>query len=94
MEGVEAAHLLRKAQVKRLDGRDAAGQARFVESLFGVAPWLKARLSLSATRLIFRNRALPLVSSSGINPPDLRVLLVYALTEFLPWTAPTSYFTP
>ena len=28
--------------------------------------------------------ALQLVSSSGINPPDLRVLLVYALTEFLP----------
>ncbi|HYH84880.1 MAG TPA: hypothetical protein VEX60_05310 [Pyrinomonadaceae bacterium] len=30
-------HMMRKGQVKRLDGRDAVGQARFVESLFGVA---------------------------------------------------------
>ena len=37
IEGVEAAHMMRKGQVKRLDGREAAGQARFVESLFGVA---------------------------------------------------------
>lgn len=37
IEGDEAAHRLRKGQVKRLDGRDAAGQATFVESLFGVA---------------------------------------------------------
>lgn len=26
-----------RLQVKRLDGRDSAGQAKFVESLFGVA---------------------------------------------------------
>ena len=37
IEGVEAAHMLRKGQVKRLDGRDAAGQVKFVASLFGVA---------------------------------------------------------
>jgi transposase-like protein len=37
IEGVEAAHMMRKGQVKRLDGRDSAGQAKFVESLFGVA---------------------------------------------------------
>jgi transposase, IS6 family len=37
LEGVEAVNMMRKGQVKRLDGRDAAGQARFVESLFGVA---------------------------------------------------------
>jgi IS6 family transposase len=37
LEGVEAAHMMRKGQVKRLDGRDAAGQARLVESLFGGA---------------------------------------------------------
>jgi len=30
-------HMKRKGQVKRLDGRDAVRQARFVESLFGVA---------------------------------------------------------
>ena len=37
IEGIEAAHMMRKGQVKRLDGRDAVGQAKFVESLFGVA---------------------------------------------------------
>jgi transposase-like protein len=37
LEGVEALHMLRKGQVKRLDGRDVQGQARFVGSLFGVA---------------------------------------------------------
>jgi hypothetical protein len=36
MEGVEALWMMRKSQVKRLDGRDTAGQARFVESLFGM----------------------------------------------------------
>jgi hypothetical protein len=30
-------HMLRKGQVKRLDGRDAAGQAKFVEFLPNVA---------------------------------------------------------
>jgi hypothetical protein len=30
-------HMLRKGQVKRLDGRNAGGQAAFVASLFGVA---------------------------------------------------------
>ena len=37
IEGIEAMHVMRKGQVKRLDGRDAIGQAKFVESLFGVA---------------------------------------------------------
>jgi transposase, IS6 family len=36
-EGIEAAHMMRKGQVKRLDGRDRLGQASFVASLFGVA---------------------------------------------------------
>jgi hypothetical protein len=35
LEDVEAMHLLRKEQVKRLAGRGAAGQAWFVASLFG-----------------------------------------------------------
>jgi hypothetical protein len=30
-------HVMRKGQVKRLDGRDAIGQAKVVESLFGAA---------------------------------------------------------
>jgi hypothetical protein len=37
MEGVEALHMLGKGQVKRLNGGDSVGQARFVEGLFGVA---------------------------------------------------------
>ncbi|HEY9286043.1 MAG TPA: DDE-type integrase/transposase/recombinase [Pyrinomonadaceae bacterium] len=37
LEGVEAAHMMRKGQVKRLDGRDSVGQARFGASLFSVA---------------------------------------------------------
>jgi transposase-like protein len=36
-EGIEAMHVMRKGQVKKLAGRDAIGQARFVESLFGIA---------------------------------------------------------
>jgi IS6 family transposase len=36
-EGIEVMHMMRKGQVKRLDGRDSAGQAKFVQSLFGVA---------------------------------------------------------
>jgi IS6 family transposase len=37
LEGIEAMHMIRKGQVKRLAGSDALGQAKFVESLFGVA---------------------------------------------------------
>jgi len=37
LEGVEALHMMRKGQVKRLSGEDVAGQAKFVESLFRVA---------------------------------------------------------
>ena len=37
LEGIESMHMIRKGQVKRLDGRDAAGQAKFIESLFAVA---------------------------------------------------------
>src|SRR5215213_906701 len=37
LEGVEALHMIRKGQVKRLDGRDAVGQAKFVASLFDMA---------------------------------------------------------
>jgi transposase-like protein len=37
IEGIEALHMMRKGQVKRLDGRDSMGQAKFVGSLFGIA---------------------------------------------------------
>lgn len=35
-ERVEAAHMMRKGQLKRLSGEDVMGQVKFVESLFGV----------------------------------------------------------
>ena len=37
LEGIEAMHMLRKGQVKRLSGSDVKGQARFVASLFQIA---------------------------------------------------------
>jgi transposase-like protein len=37
LEGVETMHMMNKGQVKRLDERDAMGQAKFAESLFGIA---------------------------------------------------------
>lgn len=37
LDGIESLHMMRKGQVKRLDRRDAMGQAKFVESLFSVA---------------------------------------------------------
>lgn len=37
LEGIESVNVMRKGQVKRLAGRDARGQAKFVASLFGVA---------------------------------------------------------
>lgn len=37
LEGIEAVNMMRKGQVKRLDRNDAMGQAKFVESLFGIA---------------------------------------------------------
>ncbi len=37
IEGIEAAHMKWKGQVKRLSGRDSHGQAKFVASLFGIA---------------------------------------------------------
>jgi IS6 family transposase len=37
LQGVEALNMMRKGQVKRLEGKDAMGQAKFVETLFGIA---------------------------------------------------------
>jgi len=37
LEGIESMHMMRKGQVKKLDGKDAVGQAKFVASIFGVA---------------------------------------------------------
>jgi transposase-like protein len=64
IEGIEAAHMMRKGQVKRVGGRDTAGQTRFVESLFGIAAWREARSSLSAPQLFSRNRARETARSS------------------------------
>jgi IS6 family transposase len=37
LEGVEALHIMRKGQVKRLDGRDAIRQAKLIANLFQLA---------------------------------------------------------
>lgn len=37
LEGVEALHMMRKGQLKRISGEDVVGQVKFVESLFGIA---------------------------------------------------------
>lgn len=37
LEGIESYYIMRKGQVKELAGRYTLGQAKFVESLFGVA---------------------------------------------------------
>jgi transposase-like protein len=37
LEGIEAVNMMRKGRVKRLAGSDAQGQAKFVDSLFGIA---------------------------------------------------------
>ena len=37
IEGIQSMHMMRKGQIKRLDGRDSVGQAKFIESLFQLA---------------------------------------------------------
>ena len=37
LEGIEAVNMIRKGQVTRVAGSDARGQAKFVESRFGIA---------------------------------------------------------
>jgi transposase-like protein len=37
LQGVEAMNMMRKGQVKRLDGNDSMGQAKFIQSLFQIA---------------------------------------------------------
>jgi IS6 family transposase len=37
IDGIEAMHMMRKGQVKRLDGKDTMSQAKFIEGLFKLA---------------------------------------------------------
>jgi IS6 family transposase len=37
LQGVEAMNIIRKVKVKRSDGNDATGQAKFIASLFQIA---------------------------------------------------------
>jgi hypothetical protein len=37
LEGIESLHMMRKGQVKRLDGGHAVGQEKFIERLFEIA---------------------------------------------------------
>lgn len=54
-EGIAAMHMMRKGQVKRLEGGDAAGRLKFVEGLFGVTAWPKGSSSLRASQFIVCN---------------------------------------
>ena len=38
LQGIEAVNMIRKGQLKRNSSYDAQGQAKFVSSLFNVAP--------------------------------------------------------
>ena len=58
IEGIEALHMMRKGQVKRLDGRDSAGQAKFVEGLFGVAARVNVPKNSLLTLRLFQQRNL------------------------------------
>lgn len=53
IEGIEAAHMMRKGQIKKMAGRDAVGQAQFVARLSGIAAQAStsARLTLPQTNL-------------------------------------------
>lgn len=52
IEGIEAVHVMRRGQVKRLDGRDATGQAKFVVNLFDAAAQRKLRSKPSCFKVI------------------------------------------
>lgn len=47
IEAIEAAHMMSKGQVKRLEGGDSARLAKFVASLFGVAQPFDLPLEMS-----------------------------------------------
>lgn len=53
IEGIEAAHMMKKGQVKRLNGRDVVGQVKFVESLFGVAAYGSTHRASSRLKPMF-----------------------------------------
>ena len=60
IEGVESMHMMRKGQVKRLDGRDAAGQAKFGRTYSGSLPKREPR------RAPPRPKAIPATQPSRI----------------------------
>lgn len=51
IEGIEAMHVMRKGQVKRLDGRDAGGQSKFIATLFGVPAWSQCSIRPSLPQI-------------------------------------------
>lgn len=67
-KGIEAINMMRKGQVKRLGGKDAAGQAKFVESLFGVAASSKKSKALVRLNTMFATqpRSVTLEDASGV----------------------------
>ena len=55
LQGVEAVNMIRKGQVKRLDGSDAQGQAKFVESLFQITALAGSASRPSSSQINFCN---------------------------------------
>ena len=72
LEGVEAAHMMRKGQVKRLDGRDVARQARFVASLFGIAAYPRVDSQPSSSQSNFRNATTNAIGSNTSSRAETR----------------------
>ena len=52
LEGIEVVNMMRKGQVKRLAGRDAQGQAKFVLNLFQIAALRNEPNELSHFKII------------------------------------------
>ena len=66
LEGIESINMMRKGQVKRLVGSDAQGQAKFVESLCGIAAWQKVPDALPRLKLIFATHPCRIVGLTHI----------------------------
>jgi hypothetical protein len=63
LEGVESLQMMRKGQVKRLDERDAVGQAKLVESLFKITAWFESFRTFLRSEIIV---------ATGPSPPTAR----------------------
>jgi hypothetical protein len=68
--GVEAIDLIRKGQVKRLDGSDGVGQERFVESLFQLAGSRKPVSGLTCLNIFLATLPISRIPPRTLGAPD------------------------